>query len=104
MLKINMEYRKGILFIRLKGNLINSTHESLINYLIPIIKDKGIKYIVFNLEKIDKIDKYGKESLKIIINEVKKVSGIGLICNCKNNYSDLKIIENELVAFDYITI
>ena len=43
MLKINMEYRKGILFVRLKGNLNANTAPRFEEYAIPIIKDYGIK-------------------------------------------------------------
>jgi len=39
MLKINLEYRKGILFVRLKGNLNANTSKKFLEYAIPIIKD-----------------------------------------------------------------
>ncbi len=105
MLKINLEYRKGILFVRLKGSLSKLTYNALNNYLIPIIKDYGIKYIVFNLEKLDLIDDYGKYSINMIINETKKNLGKGYICNTKVNFkNNLNILDNELAVFKLVTI
>jgi anti-anti-sigma factor len=105
MLKINMEYRKGILFIRLKGELTKYTYKSLNNYLISVIKNQGIKYIVFNLAYINLIDNYGKASLKMIIDEVKKNHGRGLIAHSKIRFdNNFKIIDDELMAFNAIKI
>lgn len=105
MLKINMEYRKGILFIRLNGELTRLTYQSLNDYLIPLIKNQGIKYIVFNLSKITLIDKYGKESLRTIINETKKYYGKGLICKSKIKFNNrFKIIDNELTALNLLKV
>ena len=47
MLKINLEYRKGILFVRLKGNLNKNTAPKFMEYTLPIIEDYGIKYMVY---------------------------------------------------------
>ena len=101
MLKINMEYRKGILFVRLKGSLTRYNYLKFNNYMHSIIKDKGINYLVFNLELVKLIDHEGRECLKELLKEVKE----GFICNSifklDNNFM---IIENELVAFNTIKI
>lgn len=105
MLKINMEYRKGILFIRLKGDLTKYTYKSLNNYLLPVINNQGIKYIVYNLENIQIIDKYGKDSLKAGITAAQNNHGLGLLCNTKlilNN--EFKIVDNELSAMKLIIV
>ena len=105
MLKINLEYRKGILFVRLKGELTKNTYKLLNEHLLSIVKEQGIKYIVFNLARVDYIDKYGKYSLKSIINETKKNYGKSLICNAKVKFDDrYKIIDNELMAFKTVKI
>lgn len=105
MLKINLEFRKGILFIRLKGSLNKLTYQSMKDYLIPIIKDNGIKYIVFNLAYLTNIDGYGKESIKEAIFYAKQNQGTGLICNSKISFDKpYTMIENELKALKYITI
>ncbi len=105
MLKINMEYRKGVLFIRLKGNLTKETVKSLNKYLIPVITKHGIKYIVYNLGAITVIDNYGKESLKKGVEAARLNHGDGLICNTRLTLNDqFKIVENELAALSLIKI
>ena len=105
MLKINMEYRKGILFIRLKGELTRFNYQNLNDYLINLINDKGIKYIVFNLEYITLIDNFGKDSIRTIISETKRNNGYGLICKSKYHFEDtIRIIDNELMALNIIKV
>lgn len=105
MLKINMEYRKGILFIRLKGELTENTYKSLNNYLIPIINNQGLKYIVYNLSSISLIDEYGKQSLEAGIRAVNKNNGMGLICKSNITFNkNIKIVDDELKALKIINI
>ena len=105
MLKINMEYRKGILFIRLKGELTKFNYLDLINYLSAIIRDKGIKYLVFNLSYLDLVDNYGKDAIKTIISEVKRNSGKGLVCKTKINFEEkVRIIDSELCAMQILKV
>ena len=49
MLEIDMEYRKGVLFIRLIGELIESTIPVLEQEVTHVMKDYGIGNIVFNV-------------------------------------------------------
>ncbi len=105
MLKVNIEYRKGILFVRLKGFLTVYTYDSLNNYLSNIIRQLGIKYIVFNLSKLDVMDNYGRLAITSIINEVKNNHGRGLICKSKLWFDEkFKIIDDELTAFKMVKI
>ena len=105
MISINMEYRKGILFIRLKGELTKFTYEKLMNYLIPMIKEKGIKYLVLNLNSINLIDNYGKSALKTIISTTRFNSGIGLICNTKTKFDEsIRVVKDELTAFNLLKV
>lgn len=50
MLDINYEIRKGILFIRLGGVLNKNTVSKLQNEVTDMIKDNGIRNVVFNLK------------------------------------------------------
>ena len=50
MLKIEFEYKKGILFVRLIGELNKSTKTKL-ELVDDMIKKAGIKYLLINLEK-----------------------------------------------------
>lgn len=105
MLKINMEFRKGILFVRLKGELNKYTYKGLNDYLSPIIEEQGIKYLVINLACLNKMDKYGIESLEKHIKETDNNNGYTLICNSKFNFrSKFRTIDNELTALKIINI
>ena len=105
MLKINMEYRRGILFIRLKGELTKFNYIDLINYLTKIIREKGIKYLVLNLSHLSLVDNYGKDAIKTIISEVKRNSGRGLVCQTKINFEEkIRTIDSELSAMQILKV
>ena len=104
MLKINMEYRKGILFVRPCGNLTRVTYKCLNDYLLPVIGNQGIKYIVYNLGNVRVIDNKGKESLLEGINAVRKNLGEGIICNNCIKFENALVTEDELSAIKLIKI
>ena len=85
MLKLDLEYIKGILFIRLKGELTRKTSYKLNNYLIPIIKAYGIKYIVYNLYELKKLDENGITSLKKSALAILNNHGIIYLCEIPIN-------------------
>jgi len=64
----------------LKGELNKDTHVDIKENLKSIIKENGIKYLVFNLEEINYIDSYGIMSLINNYEVIKKNSGRVLIC------------------------
>jgi anti-anti-sigma factor len=105
MLKINMEYRKGILFVRLKGELTKYTCKSLENYLIPLISRHGIKYLIYNLGAIKLLDNDGKDTLKKGVAAARKNYGEGAICNAKKTLaSEFILYDDELVALSSIQV
>lgn len=105
MLKINMEYRKGILFIRLKGNLNATTAPKFIEYTMPIIKDYGIKYLVYNLNDLLSIDNIGEEALLKGQNEVSLNNGkVLLVNNNVNTNVKLEHIKDELKALELLHV
>ena len=80
MLKMDLEYKKEILFCRLTGNLNQKNSYKLNDYLTPVVKKHGIKYLVYNLAGLKDID--------AIINskwEIKKNKGKLIICKGKPN-------------------
>ncbi len=103
MLRINMEYRRGILFIRLKGNLNNNTVSKFEEYTIPIIKNYGIRYVVYNLNNIAILDNEGIGSINKSIAIIKKNKGKALVVSKKDKsvFNNLSI-SNELVALDLL--
>ena len=105
MLRINMEYRKGILFVRLKGNLNANTAPKFEEYAIPIIKDYGIKYVVYNLSELNSLDAHGESALIKGGNEAKGNDGKVLIVNNRvNSILDYDNVSNELVALDLLKV
>ena len=110
-----LEYRKGILFIRLIGKLTKETSKELEIEVNNIIKDNQITNIVLNIEKMTDIDQKGIHILYYIYELSKKNNGRTLICNIDNNkvkeklkknriFNYIKEINNELKAFELIEI
>ena len=59
MLKMDLEYEKKILFIRLNGSLTKKESYKINNYIIPVIKKHNLKKVILNLEKLKAIDTSG---------------------------------------------
>ena len=72
MLKIIMEFRKGILFVRLYGKLIKDTTLEFQNEVIARIQKNGIHTVVVNIE--------GMNSLLYCYESCKKNKGTALLC------------------------
>lgn len=95
MLKTNMEFRRGILFIRLKGDLNKNTIKGLI--------DRDFKYIVLNIDNMYSIDSYSIEYINKLYQIIDNASGKMVICD-KFNISrkllkDIPKIDKEYDAF-----
>lgn len=102
----DIEFRKGVLFIRINNTLKEKEYLASSNAIKELVSQIGIKYLVinFNEESVDNDLK-----LKLIINNyeyLKKISGKLLLCGnidislCNNLYIDK--IDNELEAFKII--
>lgn len=63
MLEIDMEFRKGFLFVRFIGSLIEQTVPILEKEVTRIVKDYGIHNVVFNVSELKEIDASGMEAL-----------------------------------------
>lgn len=109
MIKFNLEFRKGILFVRVENKINKKNYDINNDKLNKIIKNIGIKYIVMNFDTIKKTDYF---NIKFIINNydlIRKNNGkLFLIGNINNKivnmFSNMKmnIIESELEAFNKI--
>lgn len=111
MLKIDIEYKKGILFVRLLGDVNKSTIKDM-EIVDNIIKKAGIKYLLINLEKVviirpDEISKMISK-YKTLIGDDGKI----VICGYYNpmklsiNTSDSRVYisDREVSAFNIINI
>lgn len=84
MLKTNMEFQRGILFIRLKGDINENTIKGVI--------DRDFKYIVLNIDNMYSIDSYSIKYLNNIYKSYQKEKGKLIICD-KFNISR-KLLKN----------
>lgn len=110
MLKMNMEYNKGILFVRLDGSLNRNTTYKINNYLVPVLLKHKIRYLVFNFYNLTSIDEDGVDAILNTKGAIKQNKGIILLCEVNKllnkQISKLKIkkTESELTAFKVIEV
>ena len=115
MLETNLEFRKGILFVRLKGKLIKDTVGDLREEVTKKILKSGIRNVVFNVEELEEIDLKGINNLLYNYEICNKNNGKSLLCGIKDNKVKLKMeqsrlfkyineTESELSAFEIINV
>ncbi len=63
MLDYDFIFRRGTLFIWLRGNATKKANNLFIKEINPLILDNGIKNVVFNVSKLSNIDKNGIDAL-----------------------------------------
>ena len=97
MLNIDLEYRRGILFLRLDGALTKSNAFILKDALKSIIEKAGIKYLLINFEKLYRIDDYGIDTIIEGYNNYIKNNGKLMICG--DDYIRLKIDKSDLSKY-----
>ncbi|MGN1001051.1 MAG: STAS domain-containing protein [Bacilli bacterium] len=97
-MNIDMEYKKGILFVRLDGILNVKTSCIFEDALNRIVNKAGIRYILINFEKLYEIDKVGISSIINSYNKFLKNSGKLMICGY-NDVLRMKIEESELLKY-----
>ena len=107
MLDVSFEFVKGILFVRLEGNINSNSISSVNKNLTEIISEGGIKYLVFNISNAEL-----KEKITLFDNcntLIKTNGGKMFICGSKNKIenvisSNCNIINNELSALKMISV
>lgn len=104
MLDINIEFTRGILFVRLKGFLDNSNIENVENKVTEIIKDGGIRFLVFNIQNLKVIN--GFDMFKKCNDLVKINDGRMLLCGVEEDsaLSHFSHVDNELLALKTISV
>lgn len=108
MFKVDFEFRKGILFVRLKGCLTKDTYLKNRNLLINTIDNIGCKYIALNIDEIRSIDIYGINYISNFYNLVSNNCGKLVLCDKNKNISKqlfnnkIPCVVNELDLFKMI--
>lgn len=93
MLKINFEFRKGIFFIRLIGNLNNKNYMKEDLKLKKLIIDNKFKYIVINTNYLEKVDLDGLNYLIEIFYITRQNESNLIICD-KNSIFERLLNKN----------
>lgn len=100
MLDIIIEFRKGILFVRLGGDLIRNTIQSFHDEVTNTITENGIYNIVFNFDNLKSIDFKGMNAILYCYEVCSKKNGEVVICGNIND--DIKNRLNKARIFNYM--
>ena len=99
MLKVNYEYKGGVLFVRLDGNLDSRNIYLLSNSIKQIIKIGGIIYVVINVENVIALnDSY----IRFLIDDIRD-SNVYLCGYNSSNYNSF-LLNKESSIFNYINL
>lgn len=105
MLKVLMEFRKGILFVRLYGTLNDDTLNKFKTDVKEVIINSGIKYVVINVENLYGISKSGVKEIKLLKKVLKKTNGQFFLFGGEiKELKELVNLENELKVFERVVI
>lgn len=103
LLNINLEFHKGILFVRLDGNLDINTIDKLDKEVTSLIKENGIKNIVFNFSNLNSIDCHGINKLLDSYKICKSNNGKSLVCGISNGLVKQRVNNSRLLKYMYET-
>ena len=103
MLEIDKQFYKGILFVRLKGSLNKKTIDQLKDDVSNLIKDNGLRNIVFNISNLSSIDCYGINALLYNYELCRNNKGNSLICGFRDNIVKRRIENSRLLNYMYET-
>lgn len=89
MLNLNYEFRRGIFFLRLIGELNEKTYLEQIPIIERLLTINGFKYIVINTNYLKKINLHGINCFFDLCNLSKKNSINLVICDKNNFFTNL---------------
>ena len=111
MLNTDMEFKRGILIIRLNGVLTKETINLFKEKLEKTIHDNGVKYVLINIKKAFFIDSDGLNVIKETYNKIVENKGKLIICGIErllnNNYElteNLYQVGEEIAAYEIVNI
>ena len=110
MLKMDLEYERGILFIRLKGTLNRRSCYKINNYIVPVLSKHKIKNVIYNLSELKSIDESGIDAILNTKCVVKRNKGKIYLCEVNKEISlkirrlRIKITSSELTALKLIEV
>ncbi len=102
MLIVKTEFRKGILFVRLKGHLNKDTINKLNKKVTDVIKNNGIRNVVFNFSDLKSIDMKGINTIFYNYELCRDNEGRSLMCGNNDNIRN-KLKKSRLINYVYET-
>ena len=96
MLEITKEFRRGILFVRLKGVLDKDTVSYLNKEVTKVVADMQFHNVLFNVEELTSIDIEGVHALLYNYNLCKENNGTSILCGVNKS---IKNIINHNLSF-----
>lgn len=103
MLDVATEFHKGVLFIRLTGQLTNMTLSKLNEEVTNLIKDNGIRNVVFNIKGLNMIDMKGINALMHNYELIRDNKGKGCLCGIEHSLVKYRINNSRLLNYMYET-
>ncbi len=110
MLYMDLEYCKGVLFVRLDGKLTRKNTYRINNYLTPVLVKHRIKYLVYNLFSISEMDDYGVDAILRTKHAVKGNHGYVCLCEVPEQFQKqlkrlrVSVTESELTALEKLKV
>lgn len=105
MLKVLMEFRKGILFVRLYGSLNEESLETFDTEVKEVIINSGIRFVVLNVDNLESINETGVKEIKNLKKTLKKLDGEFFLFGGEiKELKSLVNLENELKVFERVMI
>lgn len=108
MLDVNLEFNKGILFARLKGDLVREQVIKINKELLEFLINNKVKCLVYNLYNLNKIDSSGINAILNTKYVIKNNNGSICFCETPDNLKKLltklkiNIVADELCAISYM--
>lgn len=112
MLAMKFQIKRGIMFIRLEGELTNYNFSKVAEKINYLLYSQGILVYVFNLAKVTRMDKSLFENIQNKLTEIFLKCGSVAFCGISNKvrkrigerYGQLFYIAKEHEVFQYISI
>ena len=105
LLKVLMEFRKGVLFVRLYGSLNNDTTDIFEKEVKEVIIKSGIRSVVLNVSNLSEIKESGIKEIKNLRKILKKMDGEFFLFGGEiKELKSLVNLENELKVFERVVI
>lgn len=103
MVDIDMEFRKGILFVRLYGDFSANNCYLLDDKLEPLIAGDNVRFIAFNVSGLEMIDLEGIDTIIKYNQALSKIEGKILICGIDNDSIRKKIHSSKALSYMFET-